>query len=90
MIVYEENLDYSKYLEFALGECAQALDEPNVKNNNKSRTLDKNKVGITVCKQNYYLKENLEYSSHKKCHKLKLLQSVRICQKALRLKLNVE
>ena len=40
MIVHRENLDYNKYLEFVLGECAQALDEPNKKNNNKHRTLD--------------------------------------------------
>ena len=31
IIVYQENLDYSKHLEFALGECIQALDEPNFK-----------------------------------------------------------
>ena len=40
MIVYKENLDCSKHLEFALGECAQALDEPNIKNDNEPRTLD--------------------------------------------------
>ena len=40
IIVHKEILDYDKPLEFALGEHMQALDEPNKKNNNKSRTLD--------------------------------------------------
>ena len=40
MIVYEENLDWNKYLEFVLEENAQALDKQNNKNINKPRTLD--------------------------------------------------
>ena len=40
MIVHEEKLDYSKHLEFALGEHVQALDKATIKNGNEPRILD--------------------------------------------------
>ena len=40
MIVYEENLDYCKHLEFALGEHLQALDELNRTNANVPQAFD--------------------------------------------------
>ena len=51
MIVYEENLNCNKDLEFSLGECAQALDEPNKKMDNKPGTLDYSFLHSNVAKQ---------------------------------------
>ena len=56
MIVHKENLD-NKYLEFALGEHTQALNEPSKANTNAPRALDysfsclmlRSKVGINYC-----------------------------------------
>ena len=40
IIVYKENLDCNKYLEFALGECIQVLNKPKKSNTNVPRILD--------------------------------------------------
>ena len=39
MVVHKGNSDHNKYLEFALGECTQAIDEQNKKNNDKPMKL---------------------------------------------------
>ena len=49
MALHEENLDFDKYLEFALNECAQTLNHKKA-NNNVPRTLDSSCLCLNATK----------------------------------------
>ena len=40
MILHQQNLDYVKHCQYAMGTYVQAHNEPEISNNNKARTLD--------------------------------------------------